>query len=90
MYPDGFQGPSSWASRLGKKRTVDLLKPCLSAFWTFLTLQGDIPFLGNLIQREILYRFASRDLKESGLRAIANAGAIRVHRTAKAIAWLRG
>ena len=68
------------------KTTVDLLKPC----WRFLDLLDapeDIPFLSNLIQREIVYRLL-RGPQGARLRAIAKVGD-QSHRTAKAIAWLR-
>jgi AraC-like DNA-binding protein len=47
----------------------------------------DIPFLSNLIQREIVYRLL-RGAQGDRLRAIATLGD-QSHRTAKAIAWLR-
>jgi transcriptional regulator GlxA family with amidase domain len=47
----------------------------------------DIPFLGGLIQREIIYRIL-RGPEGARLRAIATLGD-QSHRTAKAIAWIR-
>jgi AraC-like DNA-binding protein len=47
----------------------------------------DIPFLSNLIQREIVYRLL-RGPHGERLRAIATLGD-QSHRTARAIAWLR-
>jgi len=47
----------------------------------------DIPFLGGLIQREIIYRVL-QSAEGARLRAIATQGE-RSHRTAKAIAWIR-
>jgi AraC-like DNA-binding protein len=47
----------------------------------------DIPFLSNLIQREIVYRLL-REPQGERLRAIATLGD-QSHRTARAIAWLR-
>jgi len=47
----------------------------------------DIPFLSNLIQREIVYRLL-RGPQGERLRAIATLGD-QSHRTANAIAWLR-
>ena len=47
----------------------------------------DIPFLGPLIQREIIYRIL-RTPQGERLRAIATRGDLS-HRTARAIAWLR-
>ncbi|WP_243648182.1 AraC family transcriptional regulator [Acidipila rosea] len=46
----------------------------------------DIPFLGHLIEREIIYRIL-RTAQGERLRVIATAGNLS-HRTAKAIAWL--
>src|ERR1700730_5069871 len=68
------------------KTTVDLLKPC-SRLLDLLDTPGDIPFLSNLIQREIVYRLL-RGPQGERLRAIATLGD-QSHRTAKAIAWLR-
>ena len=47
----------------------------------------DIPFLGGLIQREILYRIL-RGPAGARLRSIATMGE-QSHRTAKAVAWIR-
>jgi AraC-like DNA-binding protein len=47
----------------------------------------DIPFLSNLIQREIVYRLL-RSPEGRHLRAIATLGE-QSHRTAKAVSWLR-
>ena len=47
---------------------------------------GDIPFLGHLIEREIIYRILQTPQGER-LRAIASTGNLS-HRAAKAIAWL--
>ncbi len=47
----------------------------------------DIPFLSNLIQREIIYRILGGS-GSARLRAIATLGD-QSHRTAKAIAWVR-
>jgi transcriptional regulator GlxA family with amidase domain len=47
----------------------------------------DIPFLSDLIQREIIYRIL-RGPEGARLRAIATLGD-QSHRTAKAIAWIR-
>jgi AraC-like DNA-binding protein len=62
----------------------------LDAFCRLLDLQntpGDIPFLGPLIQREIVYRIL-RSAEGRRLRAIATRGD-QSHRTAKVIAWIR-
>ena len=68
------------------KTTVDLLKPCFRLL-DLLDAPEDIPFLSNLIQREIAYRLL-RGPQGARLRAIATLGD-QSHRTAKAIAWLR-
>ena len=68
------------------KTTLDLLKPC-SRLLDLLDTPEDIPFLSNLIQREIVYRLL-RGPQGERLRAIATLGD-QSQRTAKAIAWLR-
>jgi AraC-like DNA-binding protein len=66
--------------------TVELLKPC-SRLLDLLDAPEDIPFLSNLIQREIVYRLL-RGPQGERLRAIATLGD-QSQRTAKAIAWLK-
>lgn len=66
--------------------TADLLRPCLRLV-ELLDAPEDIPFLGVLVQREILYRLLRGPLGRN-LRAIATLGE-QSHRTAKAVAWLR-
>jgi AraC-like DNA-binding protein len=66
--------------------TIDLLNPCLRLM-ELLDAPKDIPFLSDLIQREIVYRLL-RGPHGERLRAIATTGD-QSHRTAKAIAWLR-
>jgi transcriptional regulator GlxA family with amidase domain len=51
-----------------------------------LSSPQDIPFLGGLIQREIIYRIL-RSPEGARLRAIATLGD-QSHRTAKAVAWI--
>ena len=68
------------------KTTVDLLKP-FCRLLDLLDAPEDLPFLGNLIQREIVYRLL-RGPHGERLRAIATLGD-QSHRTTKAIAWLR-
>ena len=68
------------------KTTVDLLQP-FCRLLDLLDAPEDIPFLSNLIQREIVYRLL-RGPHGERLRAIATLGD-QSHRTAKAIAWLR-
>ena len=66
--------------------TVDLLKPC-ARLLDLLDAPEDIPFLSNLIQREIVYRLL-RGPQGERLGAIATLGD-QSQRTAKAVAWLR-
>jgi len=68
------------------KTTVELLSAC-SRLMDLLGAPEDIPFLGNTIQREIVYRLL-RGPQGERLRAIATLGN-QSQRTAKAIAWLR-
>jgi len=68
------------------KTTVELLSAC-SRLIDLLDTPEDIPFLGNMIKREIVYRIL-RGPQGERLRAIATLGD-QSHRTAKAIAWLR-
>jgi AraC-like DNA-binding protein len=68
------------------KTTVDLLKPC-SRLLDLLDSPEDIPFLSDIIQREIVYRLL-RGPQGDRLRAIATLGD-QSQKTAKAIAWLR-
>jgi AraC-like DNA-binding protein len=66
--------------------TVGLLDAC-SRLIELLDTPEDIPFLGHLIQREIVYRIL-RTPQGERLRAIATTGDLS-HRTARAISWLR-
>jgi AraC-like DNA-binding protein len=68
------------------KTTVDLLRPCCRLL-DLLDSPEDIPFLSDLIQREIVYRLL-RGSQGERLRAIATLGD-QSQKTAKAIAWLR-
>jgi AraC-like DNA-binding protein len=81
--PDG--SPRGRGITIGKT-TVDLLKP-FCRLLDLLDVPADIPFLSNLIQREIVYRVL-RGPHGERLSAIATLGD-QSHRTAKAIAWLR-
>jgi len=65
---------------------VELLSAC-SRLVDLLNVPDSIPFLSNLIQREIVYRLL-RGAQGERLRAIATLGD-QSHRTARAIAWLR-
>jgi AraC-like DNA-binding protein len=66
--------------------TPELLGPCIRLV-DLLDAPQDIPFLGSLIQREMIYRLL-RSPQGRHLRAIATLGE-QTHRTAKAVAWLR-
>jgi AraC-like DNA-binding protein len=64
----------------------ELLDAC-SRLVDLLDTPQDIPFLGSLIQREIIYRLL-RSPQGKHLRAIATLGE-QSHRTSKAVEWLR-
>ena len=66
--------------------TAGLLAACARLI-DLLDTPEDIPFLGHLIQREIIYRIL-RTPQGERLRAIATAGDLS-YRTARAIAWLK-
>jgi AraC-like DNA-binding protein len=66
--------------------SIGLLGAC-SRLIDLLDTPEDIPFLGHMIQREIVYRIL-RTPQGERLRAIATTGDLS-HRTAKAIAWLK-
>jgi len=66
--------------------SVELLDACLRLI-DLLDSPQDVPFLGNLIQREIIFRLL-RSPQGKHLRAIATLGE-QSHRTAKAVEWLR-
>jgi len=68
------------------RTTVELLSAC-TRLVDLLNVPDAIPFLSNLIQREIVYRLL-RGPQGERLRAIATLGD-QSHRTARAIAWLR-
>jgi len=68
------------------KITVELLSACCRLV-ALLDTPRDIPFLGGLIQREIIYRILG-SAEDARLRAIATLGE-QSQRTAKAIAWIR-
>jgi AraC-like DNA-binding protein len=66
--------------------SIELLDAC-SRLIDLLDAPHDIPFLGGLIQREILYRLL-RGPQGFHLRSIATLGE-QSNRTAKAVSWLR-
>ena len=67
--------------------TAPLLDACIRLI-ELLETPKDIPFLGRLIHREIIYRLLCAP-QGKRLRAIATVGDLS-NRTAKAIVWLRG
>ena len=77
--------PDSPAMATGET-TAELLDACCRLI-DLLNTPQDIPFLSDLIQREIIYRII-RGPEGARLRAIATLGD-QSHRTAKAIAWVR-
>src|SRR5580700_4231655 len=66
--------------------TVELLAPC-SRMVQLLRTPQDVPFLGKLLQREIIYRLLQGPQGDR-LRSIATL-ADQSYRTAKAVTWLR-
>jgi len=66
--------------------TVEFLSACCRLV-DLLDAPQDIPFLGGLIEREIVYRILCGP-EGARLRAIATLGD-QSHRTAKAIAWIK-
>ena len=78
--------PSDDPAMATGETTVELLAACCRLV-DLLNTPRDIPFLGGLIQREIIYRIL-RGPEGARLRAIATLGD-QSHRTAKAIAWVR-
>jgi AraC-like DNA-binding protein len=68
------------------KTPVELLSACCRML-DLLDAPQDIPFLGHLIQREVIYRVLRSPLGKH-LRAIATLGE-QSNRTAKAVAWLK-
>jgi len=68
------------------KTTIELMGAC-SRLLDLLDAPQDIPFLGSLMQREILYRLLRSPLGKH-LRAIATLGE-QSNRTARAVGWLK-
>jgi AraC-like DNA-binding protein len=66
--------------------TVEFLSACCRLV-DLLDTPGDVPFLGGLIQREIIYRIL-QSAEGARLRAIATLGD-QSQRTAKAISWMK-
>jgi AraC-like DNA-binding protein len=80
------EAPSDRPAMATGETTVEFLSACCRLI-DLLNSPQDIPFLGGLIQREIIYRIL-RSAEGARLRAIATLGE-QSHRTAKAIAWIR-
>ena len=80
------EAPSGTPGMATGETTVEFLSACCRLVDLLGTPQ-DIPFLGGLIQREIIYRVL-RSAEGARLRAIATLGD-QSNRTAKAIAWIR-
>jgi AraC-like DNA-binding protein len=84
-----FQIPEAVAGARGMnvgKSTAEMFDACLRLL-NLLDSPRDIPFLGNLIQRELIYRIL-REPQGMHLRSIATLGE-QCNRTARAVAWLR-
>jgi AraC-like DNA-binding protein len=80
------EAPSDSPAMATGETTVEFLSACCRLV-DLLDTPQDIPFLGGLIQREIIYRIL-RSAEGARLRAIATLGE-QSHRTAKAIAWIK-
>jgi AraC-like DNA-binding protein len=77
--------PSDGPGMATGETTLEFLSACCRLV-DLLEMPQDIPFLGGLIQREIIYRILQSAVGVR-LRAIATLGD-QSHRTAKAIAWI--
>jgi AraC-like DNA-binding protein len=80
------EAPSGSPGMATGETTVEFLRACCRLV-DLLDTPQDIPFLGGLIQREMIYRVL-RSAEGARLRAIATLGE-QSHRTAEAIAWIR-
>ncbi|MCU1293259.1 MAG: AraC family transcriptional regulator [Bryobacterales bacterium] len=83
---DVAEVPSDSPGMATGETTVEFLGACCRLV-DLLASPQDIPFLSDLIQREIIYRIL-RGAEGARLRAIATLGE-QSHRTAKAVAWIR-
>jgi AraC-like DNA-binding protein len=89
LHDESFSMPEDRAGARGMAIGTtwpELLEAC-SRLIDLLDAPRDISFLGNLIQREIIYRLLQSP-QGRHLRAIATQGE-HGHRTAKAVSWLR-
>jgi AraC-like DNA-binding protein len=82
----GAEPSSNMSAMAVAEASPDFLDACCRLL-RLLSNPGDIPIMGGLIQREIVYRVL-RSAEGARLRAIATQGE-QGHRTAKAIAWIR-
>lgn len=80
------EAPSGSPAMSAGKASVEFLDACCRLL-RLLEAPQDAQFLGNLIQREIIYRLLRSD-EGARLRSIATLGE-QSHRTAKVIAWIR-
>ena len=80
------EAPAGTPGMATGETTVEFLSACCRLL-DLLDSPRDIPFLGGLIQREIIYRIL-RGPEGARLRAIATLGE-QSQRTAKVIAWIR-
>ena len=79
------EAPSDSPAMSAGRASVEFLDACCRLL-RLLEAPQDAPFLGGLIQREIIYRLLRSD-EGARLRSIATLGG-QSHRTAKAIAWI--
>lgn len=84
--PPAAETPSQQRGLAVGETTVPLLDACIRLI-DLLASPEDLPFVGALIQREIIYRLL-RSPQGERLRAIATRGDMS-HRTARAITWLK-
>jgi AraC-like DNA-binding protein len=80
------EAPSNRPAMATGETTAELLDACCRLV-DLLNTPRDIPFLGGLVQREIIYRVL-RGPEGARLRAIATLGD-KSHRAAKAAAWIK-
>jgi len=80
------EAPSDSPGMATGKTTVEFLSACCRLV-DLLDTPQDIPVIGGLLQREIVYRIL-RSAEGARLRAIATLGD-QSHRTARAIAWIK-
>lgn len=79
------EAPSDRPAISAGRATIEFLDACCRLL-RLLEAPQDAPFLGGLVQREIIYRLLRSD-EGARLRSIATLGE-QSHRAAKAIAWI--